>query len=43
MQGLSCRTAFDGNSAITEVFNKPRSDFIGCNFLSDINAVIKTF
>ncbi len=37
MQGLSCRTAFDGTSAITEVFNKTPDLILLDVILPDIN------
>ena len=45
MQGLSCRTAFDGNSAITEVFNKTPDLILLDVILPDINGLelLKTF
>ena len=45
MQGLSCRTAFDGNSAITEVFNKTPYLILLDVILPDINGLelLKTF
>ncbi|MEC7158582.1 MAG: response regulator, partial [Pseudomonadota bacterium] len=45
MQGLSCRTAFDGTSAITEVFNKTPDLILLDVILPDINGLelLKTF
>ena len=45
MQGLSCRTAFDGNSAVTEVFNKTPDLILLDVILPDINGLelLKTF
>ena len=45
MQGLSCRTAYDGNSAITEVFNKTPDLILLDVILPDINGLelLKTF
>ena len=45
MQGLSCRTAYDGNSAIAEVFNKTPDLILLDVILPDINGLelLKTF
>ena len=45
MQGLSCRTAYDGNSALTEVFNKTPDLILLDVILPDINGLelLKTF
>ena len=45
MQGLSCRTAYDGNTAITEVFKKTPDLILLDVILPDINGLelLKTF
>ena len=45
MQGLSCRTAYDGNTAISEVFNKTPDLILLDVILPDINGLelLKTF